>query len=487
MNTLVRLGIIGLMVIVFITSCKTSRDVANSSMTMPDSYQTKADTGNVSSFPWDVFYKDSALAELVTRALAHNLELNISSNQVRLVENQYGRMKRNYLPFVDVQVNNRLAKFGEYTMDGVGNDDTNRSDGVPPDKKIPTPYQEWFAGLAFGWEADIWGKLSNTRKAAMARYLSSREMYHLLSTKVVSDIATNYYELVGLDREKKVFEENIKLQKLALELVMIQKAGGKVNQLAVDQFEAQLLNTKSGIVSVDQKILETKAKLNWLMGKFPEEMRRDSLVKYDTVRLPALGHPEDLLRNRPDIRAAEMELSASNFDIKVARAAFYPSLTIGGATGFSTFDIARWLTPGSAAFTIASGFSAPLFQRKQIQRLYEASKVKQKIALAEYEKTLLNAFHEVYVTVANFENLGRQIDLKKSEAEVWRKAFNNSNDLFSVGYANYLEVITAQRRMLEVELELIHLQTEKLKARALLYRALGGGWRKSSYTEQVAN
>lgn len=459
-------------------SCKTSKEGVTSTMTIPATYSNESDSANIASVPWEVLYEDSILLDFISEALQHNKDLILSSNDVALAATQFGMVKRNNLPFVSAEVNNQLAKFGDYTMDGVGNDDTNRSPTVPQDKKIPTPYREWFAGFVFGWEADLWGKLSSQRKAALARYLSSKEVNHLLRTQIVSDVATNYYQLIGLDREKDVFEENIKLQELGLELVKIQKAGGKVNQLAVDQFEAQLLNTRSRLVEVDQKILQTKARLNFLMGRFPGEIKHDSLLRYDTMSLPKLGKPDELLQNRPDIRAAELALSASNFDIHAARAAFYPSLTIGGRAGFSAFDVSRWfLTPASAAFDIASGLSAPVFQRRQIQRLYEAAKVKQKIALTAYEKVLLTSFHEVFVSLSRFDNLRRQLTLKKSEAEVLRRAFNNSNDLFSVGYANYLEVVTAQRRMLEVELELIHLRTEKLKTRAVIYRALGGGWR----------
>lgn len=478
MKSIAKLTLSILVISYGLVSCKLTSEAVTSSVEVPETYNDKTDTVNIGVLPWSVLYEDSLLLTFVSTALEHNKDLNISVNELALAATQFGMVRRNNLPSVKAELNNRHAKFGEYTMDGVGNDDTNRSEGVSDDKKIPTPYREWFAGFVFSWEADLWGKLSSQRKAALARYLASAEANHLLQTEIVSDVAINYYSLIGLNREKEVIEQNVKLQELGLELVKIQKLGGKVNQLAVDQFEAQVLNTKARLVAVDQRILQTKARLNFLMGEFPSDIKGDSLIRFDTINLPKVGKPDELLQNRPDIRAAELALSASHFDLKSARAAFYPSLTIGGKAGFSAFDISRWFVmPGSAAYDVASGLSAPLFQRKQIQRLYEAARVKQRLALTEYEKVLLTAFHEVYVTVSNFNNLSRQIDLKRSEAEVLRRAFNNSSDLFSVGYASYLEVVTAQRRMLDVELELIQLQTEKLKTRAILYRALGGGWR----------
>ena len=362
-------------------------------------------------------------------------------------------------------------------MDGVGNDDTNNSETLPEDKHLPNPYMEMFAGLTFSWEADLWGKLSNQRKAALSRLLATQEAYHVVTASLVGNVARNYYELLGLDQEQNVLQENLELQQLGLELIKIQKAGGKVNQLAVDQFEAQLLNTQNRLVGVKQRILATESKINLLLGRYPQRIDRYSIFQYDTLSYAFAGTPEQLLRNRPDIRKAEYELAASHADVDAARASFYPALKLNAGAGLAAFDISKWfLMPGSAVYNLGAGLSAPVFQRKQIKFLYEAANARQRMALLQYEKAVMNGYHEVFTVLHNLNNLGEQVRLKQEEVRVLNRAFDNSNDLFSVGYASYLEVITAQRRLLEVELELTHLRKEQLKNRAVLYRSLGGGW-----------
>jgi multidrug efflux system outer membrane protein len=164
--------------------------------------------------------------------------------------------------------------------------------------------------------------------------------------------------------------------------------------------------------------------------------------------------------------------------VKAARAAFYPSLALTGAAGLSSLKLTKLFdVPGSFAYNIGAGLTAPILQRKQIKALYSQAKTNQSIALNEYQRTLLNAYYEVYGVLNNCYNLNEQVALKQKEAEVQRRAFTSSNDLFSVGYATYLEVITAQRRLLEAELELSDLKRKQLKSIALLYRALGGGWK----------
>lgn len=462
----------------FAVSCKVVTDPLPRELTLPATYAGAQDTISIGQMPWEIFYKDTLLVQYIGKALQSNQDLKIAVARSEIARTQFSMVKKNYLPTVEAQVGSSVTRFGEYTMDGVGNDDTNRSESLPADKQLPNPYQEWFAGVVFSWEADIWGKLSNRRKAALSRYLASKEFTHGATTWLVNEVASHYFELIGLDQEKKVLEENLALQQLGLELIQIQKAGGKVNQLAVDQFEAQLLNTKAQLVNVEQKILVNEANINALLGRFPQSLQRSPITVFNESTAAFVGKPEQLTVHRPDIRQAEFELAAAHADVNAARAAFFPSLNLSGNGGFAAFELSKWfLSPGSAVYGLAAGASAPLFQRRQIRALYASANLEQKIALTNYEKTLLSGYHEVYTTWQGFNNLSRQIGLKQQEVEVLTRAFNNSNDLFSVGYATYLEVITSQRRMLEAELELTRLKKDKLKMLAMLYRALGGGWK----------
>jgi multidrug efflux system outer membrane protein len=461
-------------------SCSLSQAPLVVKNTLPPSYARElSDTGSMAQKPWSVFYADSSLTRLISIALQNSPDTKVALQKIQLAKADYALQYSRMLPGVNALAKGNVERFGTYTMNGIGNEDTNRSESLPADQQLPNPYPELFAGLTFNWEVNLWGKLSSRRQAALNRLLATEEMRHGVVTRLISAIAENYYELLGLDQERKVLLENLRLQEFGLELVNIQKTGGKVNQLAVDQFESTLLSTRTRLVRVEQNIRVTEARVNMLLGRYPQPLARDSITHYRPILEVQAGKPDALLRYRPDIRESEFNLLATHADVKAARAAFYPSLMLSAAGGFSAFDVSKWfLMPGSSVYSLGAGLSAPVFQRRQIKALYATANARQQTALALYEKSLLTGYHEVYALLHNFYSLRTQIDLKQQETVVLHRAFANSNDLFAVGFATYLEVIMAQRRVLEVELELTDLKMEQLKNVAALYRATGGGWRE---------
>lgn len=461
-----------------LASCSVTTPVLKQDLELPSSYHTSSvDSVHAKLQPWKVFYQDTCLASLLHHAVRNNFSSRLALARLEVAGANYAYATGALLPKVDVVAKGSAERFGEYTMNGIGNDDTNRSETLPTDKRLPNPYPEIFTGLSFSWEANLWGKLSNQRAAARNRYLASRELTRATRSWLLGAVAENYYELLGLDQEKDVLEKNIVLQRLAFEMAKIQKEGGKVNQLAVDQFEAQLLNTQTRRVAIEQTIRATEATINQLLGRFPQPINRYSIQQEPTLFQLHAGTPQQLLSNRPDIRQRELLLQAAHADVDVARAAFYPALRLSAGAGFAAFDFSKLLlTPGSAVYNVGAGLSAPLLQRKQIKAAYAAASARQRVALLDYEQTLLTAFNEVYIVSANDNNLARQIEVKEHEVQVQQHAHTSASDLFSVGFASYLEVITAQRRLLEVELELTELRMQRLKNHTLLYRALGGGW-----------
>src|SRR5690606_15415979 len=184
-------------------------------------------------------------------------------------------------------------------------------------------------GVYASWEIDVWKKLRNAKKAAVSRYLSSVEGRNFMVTNLISEIAESYYELMALDNLLDIVERNIEIQGSALQTVKQQKEAAKVTQLAVNRFEAQLLNTKNLQYEIRQRIVETENKINFLVGRFPQPITRDS-ESFENLPIGPVqeGIPSQLLENRPDIRQAELELMAAKLDVKVARANFYPSFKI---------------------------------------------------------------------------------------------------------------------------------------------------------------
>jgi len=261
------------------------------------------------------------------------------------------------LPDLNANISMGARKFGEYTMDGVGNYDTRFSTNLNSKQQLPKVIPDYIIGLQSNWEIDLWGKLKNRKKAALNRFLAGEMGRNLVLTSTVAEVASAYYSLLALDSEQRIYLENIALQQRALDVVRILKQTGQANQLGVEIMEAQLLGSQEKEVEVVQRIIEAENTLNFLLGRFPQPViRSNDLLNKPLPTLVKSGIPSDMLQNRPDIAQAELELAASHADVVSAKVAFYPSLNINAGFGFQAFNAALLLeAPASIAFSGLGG------------------------------------------------------------------------------------------------------------------------------------
>lgn len=287
-----------------------------------------------------------------------------------------------------------------------------------------------------------------------------------------------YYDLLALDQELDVIRETIQIQDRALSIVKLQKQTGKTNELAVKQFEAQLFQSKILEKEVLQQILETENKINFMLNRYPQPIQRDK-SKFDeplTIETNT-GVPSDLLRNRPDIRQAEYNLTASKLDLKAARAAFYPSLNIIGAYGFQAFKTGfLFHTPESIAYTIFGGLTAPLINRNAIKAEFKSSTALQREAMYNYQQSIINGYVEVYNEISRIRRLQEIQELRSSEVNVLTESVEAASELFKTGRATYLEVLLTQRNRLDSRLQLVDAKRRQYFATVNIYKAIGGGW-----------
>ena len=236
------------------------------------------------------------------------------------------------------------------------------------------------------WELDVWNKLRNSKKAAVLEYLSSVEGQNFAITNLVSEIADSYYELMALDNQLAIIEQNLEIQQNALRIVRIQKEAARATELAVRRFEAEMLKNRSHKYEIQQQIVETENKINFLIGRSPEPVTRASAGFIErTMDTIYAGVPSQLLQNRPDIRQAELELAASRLDVKVARANFYPSITIRAGIGLNAFNTKYlFTTPESAIYSLVGDMVAPLINRNAIKAEYYTANDRQIESVSEY-------------------------------------------------------------------------------------------------------
>lgn len=461
-------------------SCRNGKIIQQTvPQTLPEKYAVIGDSNSASPENWRKVFFDEDLISLIDSALKNNYDLKATLQKVEMAKAGLRFTKGIRLPDVTLNSSAGQRKYGDYTMDGVGNYDTKFSPNINEKQQIPNPLPDYYVGFQSSWEIDLWGKLKNQKKAAAARFIASQYGKDLIITNLIAEVATSYFELLALDNEAAVLTDNIELQQAALELVDAQKSAGRANELGVEMMTAQLLNSKAISAEIKQRVLETESKLNFLCGTFPKSIRRDTsyFSKHINSAIVA-GIPSDLLRNRADIRQAEFDLRAADANLKAAQLAFYPNLTLNAALGIQSFNAALLLElPASLAYNTVGGLAAPLLNRRKLKADLMAGKAEQKQAYINYEKVIVNSFKEVYVALNNINNTSAIFNLKKEEVDVLRKSILTSSELYRAGRANYLEVITSQKNSLLAQMELINYYKRQNLAIVDLYRSLGGGWK----------
>ena len=456
-------------------SCAPSRKTPKvAEVALPDSYESASDEP-LEPIPWQDYFHDPQLIQIIKRGVKQNFDLKIALQRIEVARAGVRQATGARLPEIGLAAGAGVQKFGLYTMDGAGNAGT----PISPGRDVPVHLPDFYLGLQASWEVDIWGRLRHLRESAVAQYLETIEGTNLVISNVVSEIALAYFELSALDRSVEVLEQTLKRQEQALELMRIQKSAGMVNELAVQQFAGQLASTRALEAGTRQQSREVENRLNLLAGRVPQKIARpkDALAKHPEDKV-LLGIPSDLLRNRPDIRAAELRVRAAGCDLKAARVAFYPRVNITGAVGYQAFE-PRFLfsTPESIAYSMAGGLVAPLVNRSAIRAEFEQASALQVQAMYEYQKSILEGFTEVANSLAGVELIGEIVESRRAQHDAVGKTITTADLLFQTGNATYLEVLTAQQNALEAELELIEaFKTERI-ARVMLYKALGGGWR----------
>ena len=297
-------------------------------------------------------------------------------------------------------------------------------------------------------------------------------------TNLISEIASSYNELMALDNQLDILKKNIVLYQNSLEIVKLEKQSARVTELAVRRFEAEVLKNQSRQYYIEQQIVETENRINFLVGRFPQPVVRNSQNFIDL--LPDTIHsgiPSQLLENRPDIKRAEKELVASKLDVKSAKANFYPSLMITAGAGFGAFNPTYLIkSPQSLLYSLAGDLVAPLINRNAIKATYYSANSKQIQAAFNYERAILKAHIEVVNQLAKISNLKKSYDLKTKQVQALTESIEISTVLFRSARADYMEVLLTQRDALESRFELVETKMQQLNARVNIYRALGGGW-----------
>ncbi|MDO9212660.1 MAG: efflux transporter outer membrane subunit [Methylococcales bacterium] len=469
--------IISALLLSSLTACSSlDTQVSIPEKNIPDSFPKQAkQTFTIANINWRDYFQDPQLIALMDATIKNNQDLQIALQRIDIARSSVKLANSALLPKVDLNIGGSLRKFGLYTMDGAGNATTEITGG----QLVPRNLPDLYLGLQASWEIDVWDKLKNQRQSAIASYLGTIEGTNFVISNLVADVAVYYHELIALDNQLDIIRQTITKQKHALDIVQAQKEAARANELAVQQFKAQLLNTEILEKNTEQQIGELENKLNFLIGRYPQPIARAKDLLFKNLPKQLLtGIPSQLLANRPDIREAEQQITASQFDVLAAKAAFYPNFNITAALGFQAFNPQFLFTsPASIAYTVAGTIIAPLINKNALEAQFNTAKANQINALYHYQKTILNAYTEVANQLIALQSLEKTNALKAQQSRVLSQSVDTANELYKAARANYLEVLVAQQNALQANLDHIMILKQHKIATITIYKALGGGWR----------
>lgn len=447
---------------------------------LPEAYDKNNDPSqgivgseNSAQLGWAQFFNDPALNSLIAESLQGNQELKILAQEIRIANNEILARRGSLFPFVSLGTRAGIEKSSRFTRNGA----VEESLEAAPGKGFPEPLPDFLVAADVSWEIDIWRKLRNARDAATLRYLGTKSGRNYVVTRLVSELAENYYELLALDNQLLTLQRTIEIQTKSLETAKALKDAARGTELAVQRFQAEVQKNQSLILLIQQQIVEAENRINFIAGRFPQPVERPS-VEFLDLSLNALnvGIPSQQLLFRADIQQAEREVAAAGLDVRVARAQFFPSLVLTAGVGYQAFNT-KYLfsSPESLIYGAAGGLVGPLINRAAIKADYMNANARQLQAIYDYQQTVLTAHIEVVNHLSTVENFGKSIEVKRRQLEALEASVDNATKLFQNARGEYIDVLLSQRDLMEARMDLIETKQKQLAAVISAYQALGGG------------
>ena len=414
-----------------------------------------SDTANMGNLPWEQVFTDPLLQALIRQGLAENTDLQKAALVVKEAEAGLLSARLAYTPSLNLAPNGGVSG----------------SELSPGRRRTWT----WTAPVAASWEIDIFGRVLNAKRGAKATLLQSKAYKQAVQTQLVSAIANYYYTLLMLDKQLSITEGTSALWKKMVATMRDLKEAGYVNEAAIVQSEANSYMVEASIPDLERQIRETENALSVLLKQAPQRIARGTLEGQTFPEMMNAGVPVQLLANRPDVQAAEMALANAYYNTNVARAAFYPQLSITGTFGWTNSFGSAVVNPGKMIANAVGNLTAPIFNRGGNLARLRVAKAQQQEAQLDFEQSLLAAGSEVSNALFSYRSAQDKAVQRERQIASLEKSVEYTELLITHGTTTYLEVLTAQQSLLSARLSGVNDEFQQIQAVVSLYRALGGG------------
>jgi outer membrane protein, multidrug efflux system len=414
---------------------------------------TTSDTANIAIMPWRSIYTDPKLIALIEEALEGNTDLQAASSRIKIAEASLRQSRAAFFPTLNLSASAIL-------------------ENIDPEKG----YQ--LNGSA-SWEADIWGKLGNIKRANQDLFMKSEAYRRVVQTELIADLATSYYTLLAFDAQLSVTEQTVEYRKSEVETIAVMKDNDMLTGADLVQSEANLYSARISVPDIKRNIYETENTISLLLGRTPGPIDRGNLSEQTITIDLNTGIPAQLLANRPDVQAAEFQLRYGHEMTRAAQKAFYPSLTLSAANGgLQSVEVSKLFDAGSVFWNLAGGLIQPVFNHGLNRQRLNTVIAEQEENLAMYKQVLLRSGSEVANAVFTYKNVTEKIGLRDKELGYLRKSVDYTTELLKyTSSTTYTNVLIAEMNLLSAELGSINDKLQQLQSVVILYRSLGGGWK----------
>ncbi len=453
-----------IVIILTLSACALGPDYKRPAIDTPAAWRTEEkEAGLAANSAWWEQFDDPVLTELIVEAINANKDLRIAAARVDEFLGRFGATRAGQFPQVGAGALGIRKGLTQYA-------------NPPLSATTDNPYSDYQTFLSASWELDLWGRLRRATEAARADLLSTEEARRGITLTVVTAVATAYTDLRDFDKQLEIAERTAKSRENSLGLFKLRFSRGLISELELRQVESEYQAALATIPFLQKVIAQQENALNVLLGRNPGPVPRGRPL--DTLALPAVpaGLPSQLIENRPDVRQAEQGLIAANARIGIARALYFPTISLTGLFGVESVDLSRLFTGPARIWNYSVPASMPVFTAGGIAGQVKVAEAIQQQNLIRYQQVIQQAFREVEDALIDQNKSREQLKIQREQVDTLRKYSDLATLRYENGYTSYLEVLDAERALFNAELSYTNTQGVLFRALVTLYKSMGGGW-----------
>jgi multidrug efflux system outer membrane protein len=468
-----------ILVIILLGACTVGPNYEKPSTVLPTHWKTGLVSHSATysdPLAWWKEFRDPLLLSLLQEALESNANLRQAAARIAEGRAALGVSKANRFPALNAQAGANRTRNSKNSFPTTGT----------------KPYNNFGLAGILSYELDLWGRLARSNEAAQAQLLAIQANRNAVRLAVTCEVAMVYFNLLALDKQLAIADYTIKSRTAAYQFQKNQLRSGFITQLTFQQAAAELASVRAQVPQLRQAFNEHLSALSILLGRSPKSLLEDSIIlkqSIDTLPIPPplpLTLPSILLERRPDIQAAEQALIAQNAQIGVAKARYFPQLSLTGLLGLGSSKSNDLLEGSSRTWQIGASLTGPILDFGRTKNTVEVAKSRKEQALITYEHTIQLAFKEVLDALNAQQTTTEQVEAEASRVRSLEEVLFLSNNRYYAEYTNYLELLDAERAFFPAQLDFVKAQLSRLAAAVNLYKALGGGWSSNLENEGIA-